>query len=421
MEGQLTSKFIERRCQACQNLPSDWRLDTRGQYFELDLKMCQLKSLVYGFEWGQEGGVLPRMSSVLETPSRIVRLDLSLNELTSLEHSGLLPFSNLRELNASLNRISKFIGIEVLKKLYTLNLSHNFINKIDNLVPSSSLVVLNLSMNELTDISYMPSLINLEVLHISNNKLQSLDGVQSLPRLRELYAQRNDVEDVVPLTSCFHLHILNLADNHITTLNNTVDILAQLKRLEVLSLHGNPIDRDPQYRNEILQSTSVMTLDNLSVRPLPRPKDSQGTELEPNYKHVQNMSTLKEAAKQAFEERMKDAKAHMEDQVSFLKRRIVQIQNDHEQYETRLKTDLDSCLRYLDSLTHTEIGAVDKQAIRDSMGTPQPKPWHHQDDHRDRRPGQHRDTRVIRPDYTDVKRTDEVLKLARNELMRDLP
>ena len=43
--------------------------------------------------------------------------------------------------------------------------------------------------------------------------------------------------DVVPLTSCFHLHILNLADNHITTLNNTVDILGQLRRLEVLSLH----------------------------------------------------------------------------------------------------------------------------------------------------------------------------------------
>ena len=48
-------------------------------------------------------------------------------------------------------------------------------------------------------------------------------------------------EDVVPLTSCFHLNILNLADNHITTLNNTVDILAQLRRLEVLSLHVSTI------------------------------------------------------------------------------------------------------------------------------------------------------------------------------------
>lgn len=427
MEEKLTGSFVERRLHACQILPPDWRLDSRGQYFELDLKMCQLKSLVYGFAWGQESGPLPRMSSVLESPSKIVRLDLSLNELTALEHMGLQPFYNLRELNASLNRINNFIGIEVLKKLYTLNLSHNFITKIDNLVPSESLVELNLSMNELTDISYMPSLINLEVLHISNNKLRSLEGVQALPRLRELYAQRNDVEDVVPLTSCFHLHILNMADNHITTLHNTVDILAQCRRLEVLSLHGNPIDRDPLYRNEILQSTNVMTLDNVSVRPLPRPTDSQGSELEPNYKHLQNISTLKEAARQAFEERMKDAKSHMEDQISFLQRRIVQIQNDHQQYETRLKTDLDSCLRYLDSLNYTEVGAVDKHAIRDSMGTPAPKPWQRSSDHDHDRHRDHRrndrglDQRLIKPDYSDVKRTEEVLRLARGELMKDIP
>ena len=40
-------------------------------------------------------------------------------------------------------------------------------------------------------------------------------------------------------------------------------------------------------------------------------------------KHVKNIHTLKEAARQAFEERMKDAKSHMEEQVSFLQRRIV--------------------------------------------------------------------------------------------------
>ena len=159
------------------------------------------------------------MASIIETPSRILRLDLSLNELKALDHAGLKPYKNLRDLNASLNRINKwvlqlffhsrfevlklfgnyiafsvtifiskhqtfnlfylisfysFTGIEVLRYLYTLNLSHNFIKKIDNLIPSASLVELNLSMNELTDISYMPSMINLEVLTISNNKVRLL-------------------------------------------------------------------------------------------------------------------------------------------------------------------------------------------------------------------------------------------------------
>lgn len=67
----------------------------------------------------------------------------------------------------------RFIGIEVLKKLYALNLSHNSISRIENLVRSTSLVELNLSMNELEDISYMPSMMNLQVLNLNNNKVGS--------------------------------------------------------------------------------------------------------------------------------------------------------------------------------------------------------------------------------------------------------
>lgn len=405
----LKQDFVERRTHVCQVIPPQWKLDPQGQFYELDLKMCQLKDLHYSFQWGKESGLLPRMASIIEVPSRIIRLDLSLNELTVLEHSGLKPYRNLRELNASLNKISNFTGIEVLKHLYTLNLSHNFINKIENLVPSGSLVELNLSMNELTDLSYMPSLVSLEVLNVSNNKLRSLDGVQSLPRLRELYAQRNNIEDIVPLTSCFHLHVLNVADNHITALHNTVDILAQLRRVEVLNLHGNPVDRDPLYRTEIIRSTNVMTLDNISVRPLPKPADMDRVQFDENYKHVQNINTLKEAARQAFEERMRDAKTKMADQIGFLQRRIVMLQKEYQEYESALRNDLDSCLRYLDNLSHTEIGSFDRNAMRDAMGTPAPKPWH-----------RHPKGKSDRPDYSDIKQTEQVLKFASMELKKDL-
>ncbi|XP_060584547.1 internalin I-like [Ruditapes philippinarum] len=405
----LKQDFIERRTHVSHVIPPQWKLDPQGQYYELDLKMCQLKELNYDFNWGKEGGPLPRMASIIEVPSRIVRLDLSLNELAVLDHAGLRPYRNLRELNASLNKISNFTGIEILKYLQTLNLSHNFISKIENLVSSSSLIELNLSMNELTDVSYMPSLINLEVLNISNNKLRSLDGVQSLARLRELHAQRNNVEDIVPLTSCFHLQVLNVADNHIIALHNTVDILAQLRRLEVLSLHGNPVEKDHMYRTEIIKSTNVMTLDNISVRPLPKPADMDRVQYDENYKHVQNIHTLKEAARQAFEERMRDAKTQMADQIGFLQRRIVMLQKEYQEYESTLRNDLDSCLRYLDNLSHTEIGSFDRSAMRDSMGTPQPKPWH-----RSHRSHADRD----KTDYSNIKKTEQVLMFASKELKK---
>lgn len=55
MASVLKSDFIERKCHASRTLPSAWRLqDSQGQYYELDLKMCQLKSLEYDFKWGTE-------------------------------------------------------------------------------------------------------------------------------------------------------------------------------------------------------------------------------------------------------------------------------------------------------------------------------------------------------------------------------
>lgn len=83
----------------------------------------------------------------------------------------------------------RFIGIEVLKKLYSLNLSHNSISRIENLVRSTSLVELNLSMNELEDISYMPSMMNLQVLNLNNNKVDLISPLYQNFNSSKLFIQ----------------------------------------------------------------------------------------------------------------------------------------------------------------------------------------------------------------------------------------
>ncbi|XP_071120540.1 uncharacterized protein [Mytilus edulis] len=405
MARGLSPEFVENRIHTLTHVPVEWSVDLRDKYYELDLKMSQMKMLVFNFKWGDESGPLPRLANITDTPSRILKLDLSLNELIALEHEGLLPFKQVRELNASLNRINKFIGIEVLKNLHSLDLSHNSINKIENLVGLSSLVILNLSMNELEDISYMPSMVSLKVLNLNNNHLKSLDGVQALPKLTELSVQRNNITNILPLTSCFHLQILNAASNKVNSLHTTVGVLTELKRLEVIAFHGNPIEREKNYQTDILRSSNVMTLDNISVRPLPK-------ENLPSYdagsgRHVQNIETLKDAAKQAFQERMKESKGRMEENVNFLQRRIIDLQNEYVDYENKLKTDLDACVRYLDSLTASEVGGVDHDQLRGAIGTPNSKPWHR------RKEG--------KPDYGGIKDTDELLKATQKELLRQTP
>lgn len=64
MEKHLTQDFVERKIHPLTILPVDWGLETRGTYYELDLKMCQLRHLEYSFQWGDERFVSEEYNSI---------------------------------------------------------------------------------------------------------------------------------------------------------------------------------------------------------------------------------------------------------------------------------------------------------------------------------------------------------------------
>ncbi|KAK7495942.1 hypothetical protein BaRGS_00012932 [Batillaria attramentaria] len=397
MTTYLSADFVERRVTVIPPaaVPDGWGVDRAGNYCQLDLKMCQISALHFDFQWGRERQPAPRLASVLDAPSRIVRLDISLNDLTFLHHEWLAPFRNLRALDASINQIKHFQGIEILQNLAQFEP-----------FPQRLAEQLRLSMNELRDISAMPSLINLRILDVSNNKLESLDGLSSLPKLEELYAHRNELRDILPVMSCGQLRVLNAANNHITSLDTTLKVLSNLRFLQVLSLHSNPLDREPHYQGDILRVVNIMTLDNVSVKPLPRREED-------HQRHADNMFSLKDAARQAFQDRMRVAKERLDENVSFLQRRIVGLQHEYEDFQAKLKADLEACLRYLDSLSADELGSADRSAIGAVLGgKPYEHPWQAAEPQgAARAPRQH-------ADYSKIKETDEVLRCAYNELIK---
>ncbi|KAK6186151.1 hypothetical protein SNE40_008246 [Patella caerulea] len=402
MTTYLTQDFVERKISVLKTLQDGWGVDRykTGNFYRLDLKMCQIKDLSYSFEWGQERGIPPRLAKLTETPSKILYLDISLNELISLTSEGLLPFRNLRVLDASLNQIGNFQGIEVLPLLYSLNLSHNMVSNVQGLVNSGSLVELNLNMNKITDLSRMPSLINLKVLNLNNNHLATLDGVSALPKLQELYVQRNNLVSLVHVTSCFYLTVLNAAENKIHNLDGVTDVLPRLGNLQVLCLHGNPIDRENDYQHSLLSSSdNIMMLDNISVRPLAR---KQVPMRDP---HSENISNLQEAARQAFDERIRATRSKVDENVSFLQKRIIALQDEQKDFEHKMKNDLDACLRYLGTLSNGEAAGVDRTSF--SRGFPSARD--------DLQTGKST-ARRNKNDYQGVKDTDEVLRCAYNEL-----
>ncbi|XP_005105872.2 uncharacterized protein LOC101861384 [Aplysia californica] len=414
MSEFLSAEFVERHIVSLPNqlIPEPWNLERHGVFYTLDLKMCQLKTFDFDFRWGDDSVPAPRLSSVLETPSKIVRLDVSLNELTSLSHDGLLPFRNLRALDASLNQLKYFQGVEVLRNLYSLNLSHNNLRNVDGLLQSQSLGELNLSNNNISDISAIPSLVNLRVFNISNNKLENLEGVSSFPRLEDINASNNLLRELVPLTSCLQLRVVTASNNRVKDLDSVLRLVSQQRHMQVLNLsYFRAMERDRTYQSDILRAANLMTLDNVSVRPMP-------PEAEDRQRHAGNMNTLQGAAKQAFDERMRVAKDRMEENISFLQRRILSIQNEYKEFEAKLKADLEACLRYLSSLSDAELASGGRTTIGATL--PPGQSFYEPPDADTYRSRGTRNDRVAdsKADYSNVRETDELLRCAFKELAK---
>ena len=235
---KLSRKFVEDHAVELTHIPFYWHVNQNGApYFGLKLKMCQLQRILYDFDFGFPTGQsrIPNLPSLVEKPEKCLKVDFSLNDMQELPYESLQPFPNVRHLDASLNRIENYQGIELCPDLVYVNLSHNFIRQIAHITNLRSLSELNLAMNDIRDMSGIPALSNLTILHLNNNRLTSLDGVQSLPRLHELHVQKNKLSDIQPLATSFTLRVLNASDNNIFSLHDTLVVL-QVTRCFLLKL-----------------------------------------------------------------------------------------------------------------------------------------------------------------------------------------
>ncbi|KAI8495886.1 hypothetical protein Bbelb_263020 [Branchiostoma belcheri] len=420
MASHLSRHLVESKTSELKIVPVSWNVDvTKGPHLQLELKMCQLKDLTWDFQWGEGRTTSPSSPtpvSIVDQPTRCLKVDVSLNELQSLQHKELLPFSRLYCLDASLNRITTFKGVEALPNLVTLNLSHNSIKVVDGLEHSQHLQELHLEMNAITDISNMPILYNLTILRLNSNQLTSLEGIQSLSRLKELHVQKNHLTDLFPLVSSLGLVVLNAADNHLQSLSDTVDVLKGLKRLHELYLMGNPLQKENRYSAALTTSTSVVMLDGHSISSAAaKPTVAQAIQplLLPSGDRPQALADLKSAARKIFYEQIERQKMRMDENVHYLQQKIHDVQEEFRQYEAKTLADLDSCLRYMDHLSLEDMSGATQNMLRDMMARPGPwtEPPKTEPDKAASRQST-RDKTKPKSQYKGVTEPDEVLKAA---------
>lgn len=138
-----------------------------------------------------------------------------------------------------------------LEELSTLRLSYKNILRIDNLVGLQALTMLCLDNNVIEEIENIGHLVNLRWLDLSFNNISSIKGLETLTELQDLSLYANNIESLENLDQCVKLECLSVGRNKISKLENLL-YLRQFKALRLVTLEGNPVCKDPEYRMFVL-------------------------------------------------------------------------------------------------------------------------------------------------------------------------
>lgn len=171
----------------------------------------------------------------LEKFKKLRVLDLSCNYIMKIEN--LDQNKDLRQLKLYDNKIKTIENLQELKELCILQLQHNKIKQIGKgLNALKKLKILRLDCNQILKLeaSDLSSCIQLTTIDISNNMIDNLSALNYLPNLEELSANGNRLKSV-DVSRCKKLNEVNVADNRITELSG----LKGLMHLKILNVANN--------------------------------------------------------------------------------------------------------------------------------------------------------------------------------------
>ncbi|XP_053550963.1 dynein regulatory complex subunit 3 [Bombina bombina] len=143
-------------------------------------------------------------------------------------------------------RIAKMEGID-FKDVVSLRLDFKNILKIDNLWQFHSLTKLQLDNNIIEKIQGLSSLVHLVWLDLSFNNIEKIEGLDALTKMQDLSLYNNRISLIENMDSLKNLQVLSLGNNNLTSLEN-IPYLRRFRFLRSLSLKGNPLSEDEQYK-----------------------------------------------------------------------------------------------------------------------------------------------------------------------------
>lgn len=149
----------------------------------------------------------------------------------------------------------KISVVDLASTADVLLLSFNNIAKIENLVGLENLTKLCLDNNHIEEIINLESLKRLKWLDLSFNKITKIQGLSALSELEDLSLFSNRITTIEELEHCPKLKCVSIGNNKIDSLEYIVRF-RQLPELRMLTLAGNPICEEADYRMTVFAYVS---------------------------------------------------------------------------------------------------------------------------------------------------------------------
>ncbi|XP_051819254.1 leucine-rich repeat and IQ domain-containing protein 1 isoform X3 [Antechinus flavipes] len=219
-----------------------------------------------------------------ENLENLCTLLLNDNELTSFH--GLDDCSNLQNIEVSNNKITRIGGLESLKSLQQLIVDHNQListrglcsvptimyldcsynnlTKVEGIKDCGLLQILNLQGNYLTELPSLENQVLLRELYLDDNSISTMEIISSywLPLLQILTVSQNSLIEIVPLFQFVSLEKVDVSNNCLSDLTGVAKWFDACFNLCDLSLIGNPLLQERNWRQSILEILPALKILN---------------------------------------------------------------------------------------------------------------------------------------------------------------
>lgn len=150
--------------------------------------------------------------------------------------------------------------LDAIEEAKALKLSFRKLSKIANLECFEGLRKLCLDNNAIETMENLGHMVNLVWLDLSFNKLETIQGLEKLTKLTDLSLCNNRIKEVGGLDENKDIQCLSLGNNMIAgSLAENVGKLRRLRRLQLLTLQGNPLAKESEYRAYVLAYLNKLT------------------------------------------------------------------------------------------------------------------------------------------------------------------